>query len=195
MNLRNYGWLLGTTLLVGGVSGILAGFLVAWDELVGGSWGNLFVGTLVNLLVGLTIAVLAEMGFFAYMTLNYLVLSFLKNPGLWKSIQVLLILFTAFDMVYLRYTVFGEGGPLWPFLLEPAALLLIALVAAYGKVKLTNPSAWVPTVFFLFVVTVLEWVPGLRQNNMSSALFMIVPLISCNIWQVMHLHRLTNKTS
>ncbi|UFJ40697.1 KinB-signaling pathway activation protein [Brevibacillus humidisoli] len=194
MNLRNYGWLLGTTLLVGGVGGVLAGFLVAWEQL-GGSVGNFIVGTLVNLLVGLTIAVLAEMGFFAYMTLNYLVISFLKNATLWKVIQIGLILFTAFDMVYLRYSAFGQGGPIWPFVMEPLILLAIAVIAAYAKVRLTNPNAWIPTIFFLFVVTVIEWVPGLRQNNMSSALFMIVPLLFCNIWQVMHLHRLTNKSS
>lgn len=194
MKLRNYGWLLGTTLLIGGVGGVLAGFLVAGEHL-GGSVGNFVAGTLVNLLVGLTIAVLAEMGFFAYMTLNYLMVSFLKNYTLWKGIQVVLILFTAFDMVYLSYAAFGEGGAIWPYLLPPLLLLAVSLVAAYAKVRLTNSNAWIPTVFFLFVVTAIEWVPGLRQNNPSSALFMIVPLLFCNIWQVMHLHRLTNKTS
>jgi KinB signaling pathway activation protein len=98
-------------------------------------------------------------------------------------------------MVYLRYTAFGQGEAIWPYLLVPLMLLAVAVVAAYAKVRLTNSNAWIPTVFFLFVVTSIEWVPGLRQNNASSALFMIVPLLFCNIWQVLHLHRLTQKTS
>lgn len=195
VNLRKFGWLFGTTLLVGAVGGILGGFLVGWRELVGSTLGNFLMGLLMNVLMGLTISVLAQMGFFSYMLLNYLALSFLKNAIWWKTIQVLLIAYAFFDMVYLRYVTSSRGEAIWPYLIEPVALLVVALVAAYFKVRLTNANAWIPTVFFLFVVTALEWIPALKENNAQSILFMIVPLLFCNIWQVMHLHRLTKQES
>lgn len=194
MNLRKYGWLFGTTLLVGAIGGIVSGFVLGREQLFGGSVGNFFMALLMNALIGLTISVVAQMGFFAYMMINYLALSFLKSGSLWKSIQVFLILFAFFDMVYLRYTANLRGPSVWSYLAEPIALLIVAIITAYAKVKLTNKSAWIPTVFFLFVVTAIEWIPGLRQNA-GSAIFMGVPLLFCNIWQVLHLQRLVNKTS
>lgn len=194
MNLRNYGWLFGTTLLVGAIGGILAGFVMGPQQLFGGTAGNFFMALLMNTLIGLTISVVAQMGFFAYMMINYLALSFLKSGSLWKSIQVFLILFAFFDMVYLRYTAQLRGPSIWSYLVEPAALLIVAIIAAYAKVKATNKSAWIPTIFFLFVVTAVEWIPGLRQNA-GSAVFMAIPLILCNIWQVLQLHRLVKNQS
>ncbi|NGQ97223.1 hypothetical protein G3578_18960 [Brevibacillus sp. SYP-B805] len=195
MNLRKYGWLFGTTLLAGGIGGVVAGLLIGWQELVAGSISNFLMGTLMNLLFGLTISVVAQMGLFAYMTINYLALTTLKSGSLWKSFQVFLVLFAFFDMVYLRYGTQSRGSSLLPYLIEPAALLCVALITAYAKVKVTNRSAWIPTTFFMFVVTAIEWVPGLRQENAASIFFMVVPLLFCNIWQVLHLHKVTQKES
>jgi KinB signaling pathway activation protein len=195
VNLRKYGWLFMTTLLVGGIGGILSGFLIGRAEMFGGSISNLLMGSLMNLLFGLTISIVAQMGLFAYMTINYMALGVLKSGSLWKSVQAFLVLFTFFDMVYLRYGSYARGTSIWPYLIEPIALLCVALITAYAKVKLTNSSAWIPTTFFIFVVTAVEWIPALRQENPSSILFMVVPLLFCNIWQVMQLHRLTQKES
>ncbi|GAA4723930.1 KinB-signaling pathway activation protein [Brevibacillus fulvus] len=189
MNLRKYGWLFGTTLLVGGIGGILAGFIVGRADLFDGGVGNFLIATFMNLLFGLSISVLTQMGFFAYMMLNYLAQSVFKSRGLWRNIQILLILFTFFDFVYLRYSLGVQGDSLWPYFVEPSVLLLVSVIAAYAKVRLTNPTAWVPTVFFLFVGTTIEWIPALRENA-YSAIFMAVPLLFCNIWQVLHLQRL-----
>lgn len=195
MNLRNYGRLFFTTLLLGGLGGLLVGLILQRDEIFTGSLSNFLVGALMNILVGLTISIVAQMGFFAYMTLNYLALSFLKNVSVWKSIQVFLILFVFFDMVYLRYSLFGDNGSIWPYLIEPTALLFVAVITAYAKVRVTNKTAWIPTMFFMFVVTAIEWIPGIRQNDLNSILFMGVTLLWCNVWQVMQLHRLLKKES
>jgi len=195
VNLRKYSWLFLTTLLIGGIGGILSGLLIGREELLSGSLANILMGMLMNLLFGLTISVVAQMGLFAYMTLNFLALSVLKSGSLWKSIQVFLILFTFFDMVYLRYGTYSRGTSIWPYLIEPALLLAIALVTAYAKVRLTHPGAWIPTLFFMFVVTAIEWIPGLRAQDAGSIMAMAVPLIFCNVWQVMHLHRVTKKES
>lgn len=195
MSLRKYGWLFVTTLLLGGLGGVLVAFIFDLEKLLEGSAGNFFVGTLMYVLYGMTISIVAQMGFFAYMTINYFAKSLFKTPSMWKSIQVFLVIFVFFDMIYLRYTSLGEGGPIGPYFIEPILLLIVAVVTAYGKVSLTNRTAWVPTLFFMFVVTALEWIPALKENDVHATLSMLVPLLFCNVWQVMQLHRLVNKES
>jgi KinB signaling pathway activation protein len=195
VSLRKYGWLFFTTLLLGGLGGILVGMIFASDKLLEGGMANFFMGTFMQMLYGMTISIVAQMGFFAYMTINYLARGLFKNPSLWKSIQVFLVLFVFFDMVYLRYTLLGEDGSVWPFFVEPILLLLVAVVTAYGKARLTNQTAWVPTLFFMFVFSAIEWIPALKQYNVHATLSMLVPLLFCNVWQVMHLHRLVKRES
>lgn len=195
VDLRKYGRLLGTTFLIGGAGGILGGFLLAWSHLTTGTIGNFFIGTLMNLLVGLTVSVLSMMGMFAYIVVNYLGITLFKSAKLWNWIQLFLIAFAAFDMVYLRYA-FADGQvSMWSFIWEPLVLLIISVVVAYFKVKATNESAWVPTLFFMFVVTAIAWVPGLRENNLQSSFLMGLPLIACNAWQVLQLHNVMRKSA
>ncbi|MGF9909433.1 KinB-signaling pathway activation protein [Brevibacillus porteri] len=195
MSLRKYGWLFITTLLLGGLGGILVALIFDLDKLLVGSTGNFFVGLFMYLLYGMTISIVAQMGFFAYMTINYFAKTIFKTASLWKSVQVFLILFVFFDMIYLRYTSFGEGKGFGTYFIEPTLLLIIAIVTAYGKVSLTNKSAWIPTTFFMFVVTALEWIPALKEDNVRATLSMLVPLLFCNVWQVMQLHRLVKRES
>lgn len=195
MSLRKYGWLFVTTLLLGGLGGVLVALIFDLSKLLEGSIGNFFVGTLMYLLYGMTISIVAQMGFFAYMTINYFAKTIFKTPSMWRSVQVFLIIFVFFDMIYLRYTSLGEGGSIGPYFIEPIILLIVAVVTAYGKVSLTNRTAWVPTLFFMYVVTALEWIPALKENDVHATLSMLVPLLFCNVWQVMQLHRLVKRES
>lgn len=195
MSLRKYGWLFFTTLLLGGLGGVLVAFIFDLAKLLEGSAGNFFVGTLMYMLYGMTISIVAQMGFFAYMTINYFAKTIFKSPSLWKSVQMFLVIFAFFDMIYLRYTALGEGGSIGPYFIEPMILLIIAVVTAFGKSRLTNSTAWIPTLFFMFVVTALEWIPALKQNDVHSTLSMLVPLLFCNVWQVTQLHRLVKRES
>jgi KinB signaling pathway activation protein len=47
----------------------------------------------------------------------------------------------------------------------------------------------------MFVVTALEWIPALKETDVHSTLSMLVPLLFCNVWQVMQLHRLVKRES
>lgn len=195
MSLRKYGWLFITTLLLGGLGGILVAIIFDLEKLTEGSMGNFFVGMLMYLLYGMTISIVSQMGFFAYMTVNYFAKTLVRSPSLWRSIQIFLVLFVFFDMIYLRYNSLGQGGSIWPYFIEPIMLLIVAVVTAYGKVSVTNRTAWVPTLFFMFVVTALEWIPALKENNVHATLSMLVPLLFCNVWQVMQLHRVLKQES
>ena len=195
MSLRKYGWLFITTLLLGGLGGILVAIIFDLEKLTEGSMGNFFVGMLMYLLYGMTISIVSQMGFFAYMTVNYFAKTLVRSPSLWRSIQIFLVVFVFFDMIYLRYNSLGQGGSIWPYFIEPIMLLIVAVVTAYGKVSVTNRTAWVPTLFFMFVVTALEWIPALKENNVHATLSMLVPLLFCNVWQVMQLHRVLKQES
>ncbi|CAM3558045.1 MULTISPECIES: KinB-signaling pathway activation protein [Brevibacillus] len=195
MSLRKYGWLFITTLLLGGLGGILVAIIFDLEKLTEGSMGNFFVGMLMYLLYGMTISIVSQMGFFAYMTVNYFAKTLVRSPSLWRSIQIFLVVFVFFDMIYLRYNSLGQDGSIWPYFIEPIMLLIVAVVTAYGKVSVTNRTAWVPTLFFMFVVTALEWIPALKENNVHATLSMLVPLLFCNVWQVMQLHRVLKQES
>ena len=61
---------------------------------------------------------------------------------------------------------------------------------------MTNRNAFVPTLFFMFAVTVLEAVPALKLDIAASTIFMLAPLLVCNAWQILTLHKiLDNKKS
>ena len=47
----------------------------------------------------------------------------------------------------------------------------------------------------MVVVTILEWVPALRINDTDWLYLMVIPLLLCNAYQLLILHRLIGKTS
>jgi KinB signaling pathway activation protein len=84
----------------------------------------------------------------------------------------------------------------WLYWVLPIALAIGSVLVAYFKAKQTNRSAFVPTIFLMFVVTVLEAWPSINgETNAVSVIFMITPLFICNAYQIMWLHRLVGTTN
>jgi KinB signaling pathway activation protein len=69
-------------------------------------------------------------------------------------------------------------------------LLVGSLIVSYIKMKETNKGAFIPALFFMIVVTIVEWVPALRQNDLSWLILMLVPLFICNAYQLLTLHKI-----
>lgn len=193
MNLKKWFYLFWTTLLIGGISSIILGSFLEKGVLWRSGISNVLVGLIWNFGLGATFSIVSQMGFFAYLTIHNVGLGVFKR--IWPHVQIVLILFAFFDMVYLRYNLFAkEGEGLWGYVLIPLGLLLYAGIVAYFKVRETNVKAAIPTVFVMFVVTIIEWLPALKQNNLSGMFYMLIPLLLCNTWQVMQLHRLIKKS-
>ncbi|MFC7372617.1 KinB-signaling pathway activation protein [Fictibacillus iocasae] len=196
MNSRNWVFLFTTTLLIGTISAIITGFVLQFPD--GGSFKEIGIYIIGLIGFGALFSVFSQMGFFAYLTVHRFGLGIFKSKGLWEAVQLLVIAVVVFDLFYLRYTSFHkEGEALWPYIAIPAALLLYALAIAVIKRNRTNQAAFIPTLFFITVVTTLEWVPVLKQNNPISMWITFVPLILCNTYQILMLHRLNqsqNKT-
>lgn len=197
MTSRNWVHLFLTTLVVGAVTTAVVGFIVRWGEfqhLLSDFNIIEFLSILVWLMgVGLIFSILSQMGFFAYLTVHRFGLGIFKS--LWNSVQLLLIAFVLFDLVYLRHEAFAESGEgIFPYVGLALIVLAAGLTVAFLKVKQTNKEAFIPALFFMVVVTVIEWVPVLRVNEHSWLYLMLFPLLACNAYQLLVLHKLNQKS-
>ncbi|MFT4415767.1 KinB-signaling pathway activation protein [Fredinandcohnia humi] len=198
MKSRNWVRLFLSTLLVGAISTIIVGFAVKWSE-----YKELFIAAdIVEILlviswlvgVGFIFSIISQMGFFAYLTVHRFGLGLFKNA--WNPAQIVLIAFVLFDLIYFRYQVFGETGEsITPYLLVPIGILLFGSVIAYFKSKQTNNKAFIPALFFMFVVTVIEWFPAIRVNESSWLYLMLYPILICNAYQLLILPKFTKQKS
>jgi KinB signaling pathway activation protein len=136
------------------------------------------------------------MGFFAYLTVHRSGLGIFKSVRLWNKVQVVIILFALFDLMFFRHYFFAEEGEsLLGYAIMPLMLLAYGLIVAAIKSKETDRTAFIPALFFMVVVTMIEWIPALRENDLNFLISAIVPLLVANTWQILvlhHLHRQPN---
>jgi len=184
-----------TTTLIGVLTGIATwavlryldpGFIFIDDELSGYELSSLLLGIF-------SIAFTSIIGFIAFVFGRYYILGILKNRmNVWIGIQIFFILLTLFDLFFIRFKKFaGEGDHAFGYLGLPLLILAVGVIITIWKVKLTNKNAIVPTMFFMIVITVLELLPSLSVNRMEYILYMLIPLVVCNSWQILSLHKLT----
>jgi KinB signaling pathway activation protein len=197
---RNVVKLFFSTLLIGGLVTGITGFIVRWNEFA--SYFTDFnmvkiLSTFVWLFgIGLIFSLVSQMGFFAYLTIHRFGLGIFKSVSLWNGIQIVLILFALFDLVYFRYKASSQDGEGVVLYIAPALFILgVGALVAYFKMKQTNRNAFIPAIFFMTVVTIIEWVPALRPNDPNWVSLMLFPLLICNTYQLLILHSLIEKSS
>jgi KinB signaling pathway activation protein len=196
---RNLVRLFFSTLLLGGITTGIVGYIVRWNEFEPYFSEFQLVDIIMSLFwlvgVGLIFSILSQMGFFAYLTVHRFGLGIFKSVKLWNSVQVVLIIFVLFDLIYLRFISFAkENDSMVPYIGLAFFVLIIGLVVAYIKAKQTNKEAFIPALFFMVVVTTIEWVPVLRVNEKSWVYLMLIPLLVCNAYQLLILHKLNEKS-
>jgi KinB signaling pathway activation protein len=200
VTIRRWFWLFCSTLGWGILSGLIVGIIlistdnefVLWEV----SSPGLNTMNVINIaLAGATISVVSQMGFFSYLIFRYIIVGIIRKQRVWEYIQLILIAEGILFLTHLRYLFFSIPRLNWmESIALPVILLLIALVVAYFKVKMTKPSAFIPTLLFMFVVTIVEGIPALRLNSPPSYFFMLTPLVVCNTWQILQLHRIIRNT-
>ncbi|KEK22556.1 KinB-signaling pathway activation protein [Bacillus gaemokensis] len=200
MNSRKWVRLFFTTLFLGGISTICIGFILKWDKYA--EFFQNFDGKEVLAVsfwlmgVGFIFSVISQMGFFAYLTVHRFGLGMFRSSSLWNTIQLFFIAFVLFDFVYLRSVLIANGdASLGNNILVAGLLFLFGAIVAYVKSRETNKKAFVPALFFMVVVTTLEWVPALRINDTDWLYLMVIPLLLCNAYQLLILHRLIGQKS
>ncbi|MDQ6422128.1 KinB-signaling pathway activation protein [Paenibacillus sp. LHD-117] len=190
MTLRKWFFLFWSTMAVGAVVCIVCGAIMLLTDQEFGFLGMEATGfnVLMMGISGLMIGAFSQMGFFAYLTLNYIALSVFRKKYLWNALQGYTTLFAVFGLGYVLYE---ERTNDWFFWVLPLILFAASLIVSWAKVKQTNNSAFIPTMFLMFVVTFIEAWPALQgETNVAAIVFMMIPLFVCNAYQNMMMHRL-----
>ncbi len=185
-------------MLIGGVVTGIAGIFVRWNffqpYIATGEIGEFLAAFGWMILLGFTMSVIAQAGFFAYLTLHQVGVGIFKTLTLWNWVQALLILFVIFDLVVFRFAPGAQSIQDWLFYGGLLILLVAASIAtAVKKVQLTNKKhVFISSLFFMIVVTSLEWIIALmgRQGNIDTYVALLLfPLIAVNAYQLLVLPR------
>ncbi|MFE5324559.1 KinB-signaling pathway activation protein [Paenibacillus sp. NPDC056579] len=188
MTLRKWFYLFWTTLLIGAVSALITGVILQANDQQFSFLGGNAIGynILTMLLGGATISVLSQMGFFAYLIVRFIMMGIIRKKWVWDTVQIILVIVAIIDLVILRH---NPGDSWLSYSLLPLFMLLAGLAISAWKVKLTNRNGFIPTLFFMTVVTAVEAIPAIRLNTAASTIFMMVPLIASNAWQILILSK------
>jgi KinB signaling pathway activation protein len=141
---------------------------------------------------GVMISVYSQMGFFAYLILNYMGKGVFPRRG-WQIVQIVLTVLALLDIMFLRLFV-GGGRERISDIVLGLIILATAIVTAYVKVKQTHISALVPTLFFMIAVTAVETIGVLRIDVNAATIFIVIPLLLCNAYQMLILHKLVDSS-
>ncbi|WP_330217223.1 KinB-signaling pathway activation protein [Paenibacillus durus] len=190
LNIRKWFHLFWTTLLVGSAGAVAAGLAL---QGIGGavpftSLTDFFLYALILFGYGMLVSVYSQLGFFAYLILNYMGFGVFPRK-IWQYIQLALAVIALFDLIFLRSFVGGERSLISDLTLG-LSILIAAIAVAYFKVRDTNASAWIPTFFFMTGITIVEMIGVLRIGVDNATLFIVVPLIACNAFQILRLHHI-----
>ncbi len=190
LSIKKWFHLFWTTLLIGAGGAVIAGLAL---QFVNGridfkSVGDFFLYPLILLGYGVLVSVYSQLGFFAYLILNYMGNGVFPQK-VWKYIQLVLSVLALLELIFLRTVVGGERNVMSDLILG-IVILLAAIIVSYFKVKSTNISALIPTLFFMTAISIVEVIGVLRIGVDSATVFIVVPLIACNAFQILMLHRI-----
>ena len=196
MNVQKWVSFFRKNLLIGAITYFIIGILVQWQHLAAtlhSYWPAALIQIFWLIVFGGLFSVLSQMGFFAYLTLHRIALGSFGSHSLWGKVQLVLIAITIFDLYFFRHPDFSKHGQLLSYILLPIILLVVSFIVAFFKKRATNAFAFIPTLFFMTVITVLEWLVGLFQRDLGIVWVIGITLMMCNAYQVLTLHKLTTK--
>lgn len=190
LSIKKWFYLFWTTLLIGAGGAVITGLVL---QFVNGriefkSVADFFLYPLILFGSGMLVSVYAQLGFFAYLILNYMG-GGVFSPKVWKYIQLVLSVLAWLELIFLRTVVGGERSVMSDLILG-IFILLVAIIVSYFKVKSTNTSAWIPSLFFMTAISIVEIIGVLRIGVDSATVFIVVPLVACNAFQILMLHRI-----
>ena len=196
MTIRNWVKFAFWAMLIGGGVNAIASIFIRWNFykpfLMNGEIGEFLAAFVWMVFLGMTMSVIAQAGFFAYLTLHQVGVNLFKSLTLWNWVQVLIIIIVIVDIIVFRFVPGAESTQDW--LIYGGLLVVLvgsAVATAMKKVKLTNkPHILIPTMFFMIVVTSLEWIIALmgRTENIDTYVSLLLfPLLAVNAYQILML--------
>jgi len=202
LTIRNWVKFFFNSLLIGGSVTAIFGLVVRWEFFSGyiesGDTGQ-FIGALLWMVfLGFTMSVVAQMGFFAYLTIHQFGVNIFKSLTLWNWVQLLIIIVVLFDLIFFRFRLTsGDTGRTMLYLSLLASLVIVSAITAYLKAKWTKKHTLISALFFMIVITTLEWLPALmvRSGNIDSwVTILLFPLLAVNAYQLLALPKYNAKS-
>lgn len=191
------------TMLIGGGVTAVASLFIRWDffqpYLAAGEFVEFIAALAWMVLLGFTMSVIAQAGFFAYLTLHQVGVGVFKTLTLWNWVQMLLIIVVLFDLIIFRFAPDAESAGDWLFYIGLLIVLVgAAIVTAIKKVKMTGKKhVLISSMFFMIVITSLEWIIALmgRQDNINIYVALLLfPLLAVNAYQLLMLPKYNEKS-
>src|SRR5699024_5186947 len=143
----------------GGLVGLVSSFFVKsidYKQVLSSFVGMELFG-LIIFLIGLVFvfSVVCNSGFFAFLFINRFGLSLFRTFCI--TVQVLVIAFVVFYLIYFPYKGSDGDTHLFWFILMSLAILGYGWIVAKIKAKETHQRAFIPALFFMVVMTAIEW--------------------------------------
>ena len=196
MTIRNFMKFAFWGILLGGTLTSVASVFIRYDVYApfwkSGEYGEVIATFVWMFVLGVTMAVIAQAGYFAYLTIHQIGVGVFKSLTLWNWVQVLLIVVVLVDLIVFR---FMPDASSWQQHLFYVVLLVVlvscAVVTAMQKVKMTGKKhVFISALFFMIVVTSLEWLialMGRASTSDSYVALLLFPLIAVNAYQLLML--------
>lgn len=190
-------------MLIGGGITAFASLIVRWNfywsYLSDGEIGEFIAAFIWMIFLGFTMSVIAQAGYFAYLTLHQIGVNVFRSLTLWNWVQILLIIIVLVDLVVFRFAPYADTGKDWLLYIALLIFLVFAAIAtAIKKIQLTGKKhVLIPSIFFMIVVTTLEWIIALmgRQENIDTYVTLLLfPLVAVNAYQLLILPKYNKKS-
>lgn len=202
VTIRNWVKFFFNALLIGGGITAIVGLIVRWEffsqYVASGEYLEFIGAFLWMIFLGFTMSVVAQMGFFAYLTVHQFGVNMFRSLTLWNWVQLLIIAVVLFDLIFFRFELTsGNTGRTVLYLVLLFTLLATSIVTAYYKAKWTKKHALISALFFMIVITTLEWLPALmvRSGNIDSwVTILLFPLLAVNAYQLLMLPKYNRKS-
>lgn len=192
MNLRKWSKLFCLTLGIGGIASLIIGLILTTGDYKPSSTADFFLYLLILFGAGMMVSVYSQLGFFAYLIVNYMGRGTFSIKT-WNYIQLALTILALLELMFFRIFMDHSNTGFTDMLLS-LIILTTALVTAYFKVKATNSNALIPTLFFMIALTIVETIGVLNIGENAATTFTVIPLLACNTYQILMLHRIVSRT-
>lgn len=190
-------------MVIGGGVTAIASLFIRWDffqpYITNGQWGEFIAAFAWMIMLGFTMSVIAQAGFFAYLTIHQVGVNVFRTLTLWNWVQVLIIVIVIADLIIFRFAPDAKTTSDWLLYIGLLIVLLGGSIAtAMQKVKMTaKKHVFIPALFFMIVITTLEWIIALmgRDSNINTYIALLLfPLLAVNAYQLLVLPKYNAKS-
>lgn len=177
------------TLLIGVIVTYISSLIFGYDKvtkyLVAGEVGEFVAASIWFVVVGLLVATISQLAYFIYLFINQLGIGIFGR--IWPHVQIVVTIFAIFDLVYFRFLRFGGTDQIVSFIWLPIVVIIFAIITSNIKNKQSKKNLWIPSMFFMIVMTTVELIPFLRVEDTSWIYLTIFGLLLCNAYQLIML--------